>query len=216
MTESLSVDQLAAHCAEETARYRRGESHAERYCFELFRRAVALRDERAWAAVYETYAEVVRRWVGTRMDPDEGVPLAFERFWRAIDAEKFRRFGSLAALLQYLKMCVHTAVLDRARAAAAVAVEQPIDDAMALPGADDVERSVGQRLDTAAFWRLIGRLLDDEREQRLLYLSYAIGLSPREICARHGDLFPDVREIYRIKRNALERLRRAPELRTVP
>jgi hypothetical protein len=43
----------------------------------------------------------------------------------------------------------------------------------------------------------------------VVYLSYAIGLKPREIWAQHPTRFRDVAEIYRLKRLALDRLRQA-------
>ncbi len=45
----------------------------------------------------------------------------------------------------------------------------------------------------------------------MIYLSYAQGLCPREICARHTARFPRVQDVYRIKRGALSRLRHAPD-----
>lgn len=212
MTETLSVPELARRCAEETARYQRGEAYAERFCFELFRRAIVERDNAAWSAIYAQYTEVVRRWIGTRMDPEEGVVTAFERFWRALDSQKFPRFNSLAAVLQYLKMCVYSVAVDQARAASAAAGERPIEAALSVPAAENVEGTVARRLDGAALWAIVQRVLADEHERLILYLSYAMGLTPREICAKHGDRFPQVQEVYRIKRNALDRLRRSPEM----
>jgi len=49
----------------------------------------------------------------------------------------------------------------------------------------------------------------------VLYLSCVVGFSPREIQARHARDFPDVTAVYRLKRVALDRLRRAPELRAL-
>ncbi|MGH2343787.1 MAG: hypothetical protein ACRDG4_01070, partial [Chloroflexota bacterium] len=52
-----------------------------------------------------------------------------------------------------------------------------------------------------------------ERERRVIYLSYVVGLSPREIHARQGGEFPRMDEIYRLKRTALDRLRRSAAFR---
>src|SRR5690242_1710727 len=104
MIETLTVTELAQRCGEETNRYLRRETYAERFCLELFRRAIVQRDDAAWAAVYDQYAAAVRRWLRTQPDQEEeGVVIAFERFWRAVDATKFATFTSLSGVLQYLK-----------------------------------------------------------------------------------------------------------------
>jgi hypothetical protein len=48
-----------------------------------------------------------------------------------------------------------------------------------------------------------------------VYASFALGLKPREIYARSGGLFDDVKEVYRVKENVLARLRRDPELKKI-
>ena len=42
----------------------------------------------------------------------------------------------------------------------------------------------------------------------------ATGAKPSEIFATHPELFDDVADVYRIKRNLLERLRRSARIRT--
>lgn len=217
MIEEVSVSRLAHLCGEETARYLRREPYAERYCFELFRRAVAERDDEAWAAVYGQYVPVVRRWLGARPDDgDEVTAAAFERFWRAVDGEKFARFNSLAAVLQYLKMCALTARLDAARSARTSSVEEQLgQEAHLISAAENVEEAVAERADATELWRVVQGCLNDERERLAIYLSCVVGLSPRDICARHPHAFPQVAEVYRLKRNVLDRLRRAPELKAL-
>ena len=51
-------------------------------------------------------------------------------------------------------------------------------------------------------------LLPDERERRLAYLLYYCGLKPRDIVLRCSEEFDDVKEIYRLNHNIIERLRR--------
>ncbi len=216
--EMTTVAELAALCRAETARYLAGQSFVERFCFELFRCAVVLRDDDAWAAIYHQYRDVVCRWVGAAQgqqgQDDATVLAAFERFWRAVDAAKFARFGSLAGVLQYLKMCALSARLDAARADRHAADESLDDGATAEPAHPGIgmEEGVDARIDGAAFWARVGAVLVDERERLVIYLSYVIGLTPRDIHARHGERFADVKEVYRLKRAALDRLRRASDL----
>ena len=45
------------------------------------------------------------------------------------------------------------------------------------------------------------------------YLSFARELKPSEIFGRHPGLYASVADVYRIKRNLIERLRRSPQVR---
>jgi DNA-directed RNA polymerase specialized sigma24 family protein len=212
MLNGATIADLAGNCREQTERFLRGEQSLDVYCFELFRRAIVDRDDAAWTAVYNQYAGIARRWFGTKMDPEEGLPAAFERFWRAIDGEKFARFGTLAGVLSYLRMCVHTTAIDHARAGRVSEGQQSLDSAIAIISPENVESSVAENVDGASFWRRIISALDDERAIRVLHLSYVIGLTPREIVARHAHEFPNISTVYQIKRNALDRLRRSPAI----
>ena len=85
MLDSLSVTEIARRCREETERYLRGELAMDQFCMELFRRALVLHDEVAWAYLYQQYADMVRHWLGARHDAalDGEVSVVFTRFWRA-------------------------------------------------------------------------------------------------------------------------------------
>jgi DNA-directed RNA polymerase specialized sigma24 family protein len=174
---------------------------------------VVERDDAAWESVYAQYSTLARIWLNAGMDEDDGVNAAFERFWRAVDSDKFACFGSLAAVLSYLKMCVRTTVLDHVRAQSRSVLELDLDAIPAVSAQAQGQAEVGDRVDAADFWRQVSEILQDERERRLIYLSYVTGLSPREIHARHVHEFPRMEEIYRIKRGALDRLRRSAAFR---
>jgi DNA-directed RNA polymerase specialized sigma24 family protein len=207
----MTVHELSHRSREETARYLRREPYSDHFSFELFRRAIVDRDEAAWAAVYEQYSDIVRHWLSTAPEEAaEDIAATFARFWQAVDGAKFARFGSLSAILQYLKMCAHTVRIDRMRSLRARAHEGSLDEAAhAVPSGEDVEASTAARLDGAALWRAVQAALPDERERTVVRLSFIAGLTPRDICARYGNEFPEVTEVYRLKRNALERLGRA-------
>ncbi len=56
-------------------------------------------------------------------------------------------------------------------------------------------------------------MLSDWREQRLVYLLYHCGLKPKEIVHFCPQDWSDVQEIYRLRRNILDRLlRKADQL----
>src|SRR5579884_1313522 len=106
--EVFSVLELASHCAEETSKFLRQRAFDERFCMELFRRAIIQRDDASWAAIYQQYASLVLTWVTQHQNASlllnqEGgaslVNAAFAKFSQALTPEKMSKFDSLAALL---------------------------------------------------------------------------------------------------------------------
>jgi len=215
--DTLTIVRLSRRCKEEACCSLQRVPSLSCVCLELFCRAVVEREDAAWVAVYAQYAGMVRRWLALpEAEGDEGVAIVFERFWQAVDGPKFARFPSLAAILQYLKVCAYTARIDRGRRAQATAGEWSLDAATHVVAArDNVEEMVAGRLDAVEFWAMVRTLLCDDREGVVLYLSYVLGLSPREICAHDRGHFSNVAEVYRLKRTVLDRLRRAPDMRAL-
>jgi RNA polymerase sigma factor (sigma-70 family) len=218
--EQLALAWVAAQCADQSDRFFRRESHDPRFCFELLRRALALRDALAWEQIYRQYQPLVVGWVTRhpafeRSGEDAGafVNAAFERLWSAIPPERFAQFPDLASLLRYLQMCVHSVLTDHARSAAQSALTlmpEMVDDRLAQP---DIAVAVADRAAREAFWALLRPRLRDRREREVVYAAYILGLKPREICQHYSASFPRVADVYRVKENLLERLRRDPELR---
>jgi len=216
---TLSLTRLARACADETGRYQRGELADDRYCLELLRRAVCDRDGSAWSLVLDQYRGLVNSWVRQHPasasldeDPDYWVTRVFERFWMAVGPDRFGSFGQLRAVLRYLKMTVHSILLDEARASAAAPSERLDDGESDLPDRSDLESEVLGRVSGRDLWAAIERTLSDPAELRVIYCSFALEMKPAEIQAREPELFPSVAEVYRIKRNAIDRLRRTPEI----
>ena len=211
---------LAHRCAQETERFFQRQSYDPQYCFELFRRAIVEHDEAAWEAIHAQYQSLVARWVkqhqGFETSDEEAqyfVNRAFEKIWIALTPDKFGRFSDLGPLLGYLKMCVHSVVVDHNRSA---------DQASryALADESDIERSAqGPTIEDGAldwvhrqqFWEWINARLHDEKERLVVYGSFALDLKPREIYDLFPEAFQDVAEVHRVKQNVLARLRRDPE-----
>src|SRR5215813_4900901 len=90
---AMSLIVLANHSAQEINKYRHSEPSDERYCLEIFRRAIALRDHEAWAILQSQFTENVRYWLARhackeaalRHETEQDyVDHAFRRFWQAI------------------------------------------------------------------------------------------------------------------------------------
>ena len=213
-----SLDTLADQCREQTERYRRGEASLEAFCLELLRRSLVERDERAWHAIFAQYRTMVLAWIrrhpaSTALDEDDDywVNRTFERFWKSIGPDRFHLFPGLSTLLGYLKTCAHSVLLDEARARAR-------DRALSETGQDlddppDVEARAVDSLVGQDLWAAVGRELQDDAERVVIRLSFSLDLKPSEIQRLHPDRFASTAEVYRVKRNVLDRLRRSKEIR---
>jgi hypothetical protein len=219
--QDVSVAELGRRCREETLRFLRGEPREDAYCFEVFARAVVQRQDDAWAAIVAQYRGIVLAYVAQHAaaamirEPDDyWVNRAFQRFWSAVGPERFGQFPDLAALLKYLKLCVHSVLMDEIRARRAAPTNSLDEIPETAPSATDAERSVVGKLAGEQLWSAISAELQGEAEQVVAYLSFTRDLKPSEIFERYQRLYASVADVYRIKRNVIERLRRSPEVRS--
>jgi len=220
-TRRIPLAELVAACRAETERFLRREPSQEAFCRELFRRAVCDRDQPAWEAVFAQYRGMVLSWVRrhpvaatTREDDDYWVNRTFDRFWTAVGPERFGDFPSMAALLRYLKLCAHSVLLDELRARAATSAEG-LDDRVAesIETPDVADVAIGQ-LAGGDLWAVILAEMQDDAEREVAYCCFVLDLKPREVQERHPQLYATVDDVYRIKRNLLDRLRRNARIRT--
>ncbi len=217
---SLTLSSVAQRCAEESDHFFHRREHDPRFCFELFRRAIEERDERAWRFLCDQYRPLVAGWVkrneafaGSKEDVSFFVNGAFAKMWSAVTPEKFAGFDDLKSLLRYLQLCVSSVITDHVRA---VEYYERLEDLP--PNVEEatgirVERRALDRAERESFWEAINARLKDEQEKLVVYYSYVVGFKPSQIMERRPDAFDDVREIYRIKENVLARLRRDDALR---
>ncbi len=220
MPTNLSVAELARRCREETVRFLRGEPRDDTYCFELFQRAIAQREHDAWEAIIAQYRGIVLAYVGQHSasglvhEPDDfWVNRAFQRFWMAVSPDRFGQFTDLPGLLKYLKLCVHSVLLDELRSRKLSTTGSLEEVPAEAASADNSEESVLGELSGQQLWRVIVDELQSEAERVVALLSFARDLKPSEIFTRHPALYESVADVYRVKRNVIERLRRSPEVR---
>ncbi len=214
---TLPLREVVARCRDETARYRRDQPYDDRFCFEIFRRAIEGRVEECWQELQGIYRDQLLAWCrrtgGSGSDVEELMALTWEKFWRNFTAAKLASAGSCAAVLRYLKMCAQCVTIDSGRAAMAAgsldAAAVDVADERPLPGDLQAERSA-----TEEFWQLVDATLHDRRERVLVHLTYEIGLKPAQIQAQRPDLFPSIKTVYQTTRAILDRLRRNAELRS--
>jgi hypothetical protein len=206
---ALSIETLVAHCSKEIDNYLSGGPWNDEYGLELLRRAIVQEDEEAWTGVQHCFSGLVRSWlhrhpkrdVARRLDSEENyIAQTFERFWQATTLTRHVEFMTLAAALQYLRASLNGAILDTLRTyARPEEVTLPdADEARELQAEDTTDKSVG--------WEVLQTMLSDEREKRLAFLLFNCKLKPGEIMRFCPQEWSDVREIYLLRHNIMDRL----------
>jgi hypothetical protein len=206
----MSLEALTHRSLLEMQKFRHNEPSDDRYCLELLRRALVEEDEIAWTIVYSHWQETVRHWLrknanstaALRYDEEQSyIDDTFKRFWLSVKAQHLE-LTSLAGTLRYLRLCLNSVLIDTLRTYARKQV-------LALPESDSPdELLVEESYHESEWWVVIESMLKDERERRAIYLLYHCGLKPKEIMRRCPGEFADEQEIYRIRRNGLDRLKR--------
>jgi RNA polymerase sigma factor (sigma-70 family) len=220
--QHMALGDLAQKCAQETDLFFAHHDSDSSYCFELFRRAVRNKDERALEVAITQYQPLVARWVNRWMDkhPDflwineeaqDFIAQAFERFWASFTPAKFDKSQNLAAILRYLQMCVHGAITDAWRKFRRIRLEQEMRDEE--EEFSQPESTPEDLLQNDEFWQLIKKKSKDSKEYTVVYASFRLALSPREILAEYPGLFRGIKEIYQHKANLLDRLERDDEIK---
>ncbi len=213
---TMELMALVQRCATESERFYRGQPHDTRYSYELFRRALVERDELAWEQLYLHYSGLVEGWIGSSGESSEYFVVgAFTKFWRAISAERFASFPTLASLLQYLQLCSTSVVIDsvRAQSWAEMLPEETITPTH-MPHYSPDEEAMS-RVDSQEFWNFINTQLNSEVERVVVYYSFILSMTPRAIYAKRSELFSSVNDVYNVKRNVLGRLSRNQQLRSM-
>ena len=208
--DQMDLSLLSVHCTRELSRHRRKEAGDDRYCVELFHRAVIQQVDQSWSVLQQLFWEKMRVWlrsspyrdIALRQDSEENyIAQAFARFWYATREQKLE-FRTLHAALSYLHATLNGLLIDTLRS-------QLRSKNVPLPEPDSPTEPAREHSDDSEeIWGAIQSLLDNEREQRVAYLLYYCGLKPREIVVRCPAEFPQVKEIYRLNENIIERLRR--------
>lgn len=213
--QEMTPAQLAAYCQD----VQPGGSH-EPFCFELFRRAITEGCSLCWHYLYNQYYPLVRYWVSqcVSSEPDVIEDLtqdAFLTFWRFYTSGKLACARGLQDILSYLKSCAASATVQARRKASRKPLEvqldeQAIDTSISLQSA---EVGVLGQINFQNIWAAVEACCNDERDRLIVHFVLLAGLKPRCLAARFPDLFPDVSEVYRVKRNLIDRLRRDPTIR---
>lgn len=213
----------------DTGPFRRHWPSCERCGYDVFRRAVRERDQRAWDLIVAQYRGLVLAWM-TRQpgfhsirlteDDDHWVDEVFRRFFSGVTSERFGKFPDVGRLCGYLRLCAISAVRDELRSRAGrvetcrIALGDP-DDWFGDEGEAETVTAPTEQDSVSAreVLEAITGQLHDNRERDIFRLSFILGYTPREISRLLPDHFPSVEEVYQMKRKLLDRLRGSRELR---
>lgn len=210
----LPIDILEQYCLSESRRFQRTGQSATEYGFELCRRALMLQSEIAWAALMRVYGQLVAHWVRnhpsfTSSSEEETyfVNRAFERLWRnvACKPRKFEKFDSLEAILRFVKLCVHSAVMDDGPNRVPVA-EVPIEKVETLLiGQPNIQLNTHNE-----FWQMVQRYLNNEAERIAIAGYFLYDMKNREVVQQYPDLFQNTKQLSNLRLTVLRRLSRVP------
>lgn len=207
----MDLVSLARRCSEEMVRQRRKEIFDDQYCLEIFRRAMLERMDQAWVVLQQHFGETVRIWLRSHAsgdlalmrDTEENyIALTFSRFWYAVRNQGME-FPTLYAALSYLHATLNGVIIDALRS-------QRSSREIPLPEKDspDEPASHDEIDDESALLANLHEIISNARDQRLLHLLYYCGLKPRQVVERCPQEFPNIKEVYRMNHNILDRLRR--------
>ncbi len=212
----LNIAGVSHRCANEQRNFLNGKPFDPAYCYELFHRALNRSDDGAWQNLLEIFSPLVSGWVLRHPDfsrTDEDVEYfvqgAFVRFWTALSGRGLDEGRDLAALLLYLKRCVHSEIVDHLRRERLRALAADTEEMQEVPDSIQVQTDP---IAVENLWAFVEDKLIDEKERIVIYASFFLAFQPREIFAHYQSHFSGVREVYRIKENVIARLKRAPQL----
>ncbi len=210
----MKLATLADLSTDELQRHRCKQPFDDRYSVEILRRALVEQTDQAWLLLQQCLSQTICRWIHTHpykdvvllRDSEENyIAQTFSRFWYAVHDQHIA-FATLPAALCYLHATLNGIIMDTFRSQLRLRAREvplPETDGSIEPAAEDADS-----IDDQHVWDGICSLLPDERERRLAYLLYYCGLKPREIVLRCPKEFDDVKDIYRLNHNIVERLRR--------
>lgn len=217
----LSLSDLQKRCAAETVKYLQAKGDDAWNCYEIFRRAIAEKNNAAWNVIVEHYWKQVLWWVehhprfsSFSEGGDNYVNLVFTKFWkRGFTPAEFSGFPNVKSILAYIKTCVGSVITDALRLQKrkehlSTSWEEAIADSANweslsyLAGMEDL-------MAQEDFWEEVRTSLAGEKAFLVIYATFASALRPVDIYANFPAHFEDVREVYKVKAKALADLKQS-------
>src|SRR2546421_8419659 len=119
----MNLSLLADRCSDAMKLHRRKESYDDRYCLEIFRRAIIQHVDQAWSVLQQRFGESVRIWLHSHASKDVAllrdseenyIAQTFSRFWYAV-RDQHLEFATLHSALSYLHATLNGILTDTLR-----------------------------------------------------------------------------------------------------
>ncbi|HEX5689864.1 MAG TPA: hypothetical protein VFX76_07675 [Roseiflexaceae bacterium] len=186
----------------------------------LFQQAIVERVADAWVEIIEHFRPLLIAWANTAKArigvSEQSCDIADEalaRAWVALTPERFATIPNVSALMGYLHTCVMATAIDCARRHARFVRLSEDVTTVAIATPDEI---VLQDFVQTEFWRLIKSCIRTEQERVIVTENLLHDIAPRLILRSHPELFCDIADVYRAKRNLFDRLRRSAEVQCFP
>ena len=215
---NLTNEQLSTHCQEQSGLFRKGEKdNVSRYCLELIRRVV-FGVAHADRYFYDVYQPWLQKKIGSIIQGNEDLIAdmtqeALLRFFQYVTPQTWSKFEGLPQLLAYLSKCGETSVFTYWRQENK---ESLLDDSVSIeeaaPTGDNtahsIERTISRDTLENQLWLCVKRNCNDNIDYLLAQQLWLYGVKPRDLVKRHNNEFTSVTEVYKRKRNLIDRLKR--------
>lgn len=157
----------------------------------------------SWAEREQSLRGIVRGWLHAHPSREAACRCASEEYYVTLACERFRKdmtrgqvnCQTVAEAVVALRASLNGVILETLRLAS-----RPEAVSKTVHGEPELAK------DRKEVWDRVQSLLPDQREQRLAYLLYHCGLSPREIVRLCPQEWSGVQEISRLRRTLLDRL----------
>ena len=202
----LTLSELGTLCKE-----RGRQSTHEKYCFELFRRAIEEKNQKSWEILYMQYKMLVLQWVHRitlpeHIEIEDVVQQIFLEFNRAYTADKLAKAEGLASILAYLKSCaISTSQHIRRKA--------KLDTIRISNDGGESGENLAQALNNEWLWKMMESLCHDEKELTVMRTAFILDMKPIEVMTIYPHLFETPHDVSQIKQRVLFRLKRHPKLK---
>lgn len=218
--ESLST--VIEGCRKISRKPRRRNPLEEKYCFELFRRAIEEADNQAWEALKQQYDGLIHHWIARSsgaplswQDREDLVQDTWSNFHHALKKYNIslaKHFEHVGRLLKFLNKCAYTATMKHWKRKQKAKRLQKELTSVAEQVAEAPDEATLKRMLTeerqAALKKWREEKITDAHEQLVFDCSFKEGLKPRQIADAYPDIFPHAKAVYRTKENILKRAKR--------
>lgn len=215
-TRYLTNDRLADLCKQQNAVFKKDKAASDgRYCYELIRRAVFRIDD-ADKLFYEIYKPWLEKKIYFLCKEKEIVAdlaqESFLRFFRYVTTDTWLQFPSLPHLLGYLSKCSQASVLNYYRKTSKrQETEEPLNTEQLhsiTTTKRPIESSFDQQQLQQNIWDCVKRNCKDPEDHLLAEQLWLYGKKPDDLAHRFSEKFPHISDIYKRKRNLLDRIKR--------